>query len=120
MSGMTLSVHVEAAPPSRRELLLALLGWAEAVRHAPGLVQASVSEDVEAEAAFELRAEWGTEEALEAHLRSDVFGVLVGAAEVLSLSLRVSVARVADEYGLDVIKKRREARWVAAQRREEA
>jgi hypothetical protein len=32
----------------------------------------------------------------------------------------MSVARVADEYGLDVIKKRREARWAAAQRREEA
>jgi quinol monooxygenase YgiN len=120
VSGMTLSARVEAAPPSRRELVLALLGWAEAVRQAPGLVHASVSEDVEAEATFELRAEGGTEEALEAHLRSDVFGVLVGAAEVLSLSLRVTVARVADEYGLDVIKKRREARWVAAQRREEA
>ena len=78
------------------------------------------AEDIEAEAAFELKADWRTEEALEAYLRSDVFGVLVGAAEVLSLSVRVSVARVADEYGLDVIKKRREARWVAAQRREEA
>jgi quinol monooxygenase YgiN len=120
MSGMTLSVHVVATPPSRRELVQALVGWAEAVRHAPGVVQASVSEDVEAEAAFDLRAEWDTEAALEAHLGSDVFGVLVGAAEVLSLSVRVSVARVADEYGLDVIKKRREARWAAALRREEA
>jgi quinol monooxygenase YgiN len=120
MSGMTLSVHVVATPPSRRELVLALVGWAEAVRHAPGVVHASVSEDVEVEAAFDLRAEWDTEEALEAHLRSDVFGVLVGAAEVLSLSVRVSVARVADEYGMDVIKQRREARWAAAQRRQEA
>lgn len=120
MSTLTLSARVVVAPPSRRELILALVGWAEAVRHAPGLVHASVSEDVEVEAAFEVRAEWGTEEALEEHLRSDVFGVLVGAAEVLSLSVRVSVARVADEYGLDVIKKRREARWAAAQRRDEA
>jgi quinol monooxygenase YgiN len=117
MSAMTLSVHVVATPPSRRELVQALVGWAEAVRHAPGVRQASVSEDVELEAAFELRAEWDTEEALEEHLRSDVFGVLVGAAEVLSLSVRVSVARVADEYGMDVIKKRRDARWAAAQRR---
>ena len=120
MSTMTLSVHVVATPPSRRELVLALVGWAEAARQQPGLVRASVSEDLEVEAAFELRAEWGTEEALEAHLRSDAFGILVGAAEVLSVSVRMSVARVADEYGLDVIKKRREARWVAAQRREEA
>jgi quinol monooxygenase YgiN len=117
---MTLSVHVVATPPSRRELVLALVGWAEAVRQAPGVVHASVSEDVEVEAAFDLRAEWDTEEALEAHLRSDVFGVLVGATEVLSLSVRVSVARVADEYGMDVIKQRREARWAAAQRRQEA
>jgi len=120
VSGATLSVRVVATPPSRRELVLALVGWGEAVRHAPGVVHASVSEDVEVEAAFELRADWDTEEALEAHLGSDVFGVLVGAAEVLSLSVRVSVARVADEYGLDVIKKRREARWAEAQRRREA
>ena len=120
MSGMALSVQMAATPVSRRELVLALVGWAEAARQQPGLVRASVSEDLEVEAAFELRAEWGTEEALEAHLRSDVFGVLVGAAEVLSLSVRVSVARVADEYGLDVIKKRREARWAEAQRRREA
>jgi hypothetical protein len=33
---------------------------------------------------------------------------------VLSPSVRASVARVADEYGLDVIKKRREASWAAA------
>jgi len=120
MSTMTLSARFVATPASRRELVLALVGWAEAVRRAPGLVQASVAEDVEAEAAFELRAEWDTENALEAHLLSDTFGVLLGATEVLALSVRVSVARTADQYGMDVIKKRREARWAAAQRREEA
>ena len=120
MSGMTLSVHVVATPLSRRELVLALVGWADAVRQERGLVRASVSEDVEVEAAFDLRSEWDAEEALEAHLRSDAFGILVGAAEVLSLSVRVSVARIADEYGLDAMKGRREARWAAAQRREEA
>jgi quinol monooxygenase YgiN len=120
VSAMTLSTRVVGTPPSRRELVLALVGWAEAVRRERGLLEANVSEDIEAEAAFELRSEWDTEEALEAHLASDVFGVLLGAAEVLGLSLRVRAARAADEYGLDVIKKRREARWAAAQRREQA
>jgi quinol monooxygenase YgiN len=117
VSTTTLSVRVVGTPASRRELLQALLGWAEAARRTPGLLQAGVAEDVETEACFELVAEWETEQALGAHLVSDTFGVLMGAAEVLGLSVRVSVARVADEYGLDVIKKRREARWAAAQRR---
>lgn len=120
MSTMSLRARVVATPASRRELVQALVGWAEAVRQAPGLVHASVAEDVEVEAAFDLVAEWGTEKELEAHLLSDTFGVLLGAAEVLGLSVRVSVARTADQYGMDVIKKRREARWAAAQRREEA
>jgi quinol monooxygenase YgiN len=117
---MTLSARVVATPATRRELVQALVGWAEAARRERGLLKASVAEDVEVEAAFELVAEWETERELEAHLLSDVFGVLLGAAEVLGLSVRVGVARAADEYGLDVIKKRREARWAAAQRREEA
>lgn len=116
---MTLSVRVAATALSRRELALALVGWAESVRREPGLVRANVSEDVELESAFELRADWGTEEALESHLRSEAFGVLVGAAEVLGLSVRVIVARVVEEYGLDVIKKRREAHWAEAQGRRE-
>jgi quinol monooxygenase YgiN len=120
MSTMTLSVRVVATPSSHRELVQALVGWAVAVRQTPGLLRASVSEDVELEAAFELLAEWETKEALETHLLSDSFGVVVGAAEVLSLSLRATVARTVDEYGTDVIKKRREARWAAAQRRQEA
>ena len=120
MSTMNLSARVVATPASRRELMQALVGWAEAARRAPGLLRAGVAEDVEVEACFELVAEWENEKELEAHLLSDTFGVLMGAAEVLGLSVRVSVARVADEYGMDVIKKRREARWAAAQRREEA
>ena len=117
---MILSARVVGTPASRRELLQTLVGWAEAARRAPGLLRAGVAEDVETEACFELVAEWETEQALGAHLLSDTFGVLVGAAEVLGLSVRVSVARTADEYGMDAIKKRREARWAAAQRREEA
>lgn len=118
MSGIVLSARVAATASSRRELELALVGWAGALRQAPGIVRASVAEDVEVESAFELRAEWETGEAFEAHLGSDAFGVLVGAAEVLSLPIRLSVSQVVEEYGLDVIKKRREARWAAAQRRE--
>lgn len=118
--GVVLSVRIAGAPSSRRELLQALLAWVAAVRQSPGVDGAGASEDVEAEAVFEVWAQWDTEDALEAHLRSDSFGVLVGAADVLGLSVRLSVARVTDEFGLDVIRKRREALRAEAQGRRQA
>jgi quinol monooxygenase YgiN len=117
---VSLSARVVSTHASRRELLQALVDWAEATRRAQGNVRAGVAEDVEVEAAFELVAEWQREEDLEAHLLSDTFGVLVGAAQVLAFSVRLNVGRTVEEYGLDVIKKRREARWAEAQRRTEA
>jgi quinol monooxygenase YgiN len=117
---MSLSARLVGTPGSRRELMQALTGWAEAARRAPGSVRAGVAEDVEVEAAFELVAEWETEKDLEAHLLSDTFGVLMGAAEVLAISMHVSVGRTTDEHGMDVIRKRREARWAEAQRRRQA
>ena len=81
---ITLQVRIEAHPPQRRELVQALSRWAEAVRSQPELESCRLYEDLEQPGVYGLIAVWETERALEAHLRSEPFGVLQGALEVLA------------------------------------
>jgi len=103
VSSMVLSARVLAHPSARRELLQALVDWAATARHSTGALVSNVYEDAEASAVFGLVAEWESPSALEAHLRSDAFGVLLGAMELLAKPARLTVARAADEYGTDAL-----------------
>jgi quinol monooxygenase YgiN len=103
VSTTVLSARAVAHPSGRRELLQALLDWAATVRHSPGALAANVFEDVETPGVFGLVGEWESTPALEAHLRADAFGVLLGALELLAKPARLTVARAADEYGTDAL-----------------
>lgn len=80
----TLQVRIVAHPPQRRELVHALSRWAEEARSQPELDSCHLYEDLEEPGVYGLVAAWKTEEALEAHLRSEPFGILQGALEVLA------------------------------------
>lgn len=88
---IVLQVRIEAHPPQRRELVHALLRWAEAARSELGIDSCRLYEDLELPGVFGLVAEWETESALEAHLLSESFGVLQGALEVLARPGRFEV-----------------------------
>jgi len=103
VNAIVLSARVGAHPSARRELLQALLDWAATARHSTGALVSNVYEDAEASAVFGLVAEWESPSALEAHLRSDAFGVVLGALELLAKPARLTVARAADEYGKDAL-----------------
>ncbi len=113
MTKMLFSAHVVPQPSARRELLQALLGWAGSVREGPGLVGASVYEDVENPAAFHVETEWTNASALEDHLRSGSFGALLGGFELLAQPARLVVTTMTEPYGADpltAIRKLREGR----------
>jgi len=88
---IALQVRIEAHPPQRRELVHALLRWAEAARSEPELDSCRLYEDLEEPGVFGLLAAWKTEQALEAHLRSEPFGILQGALEVLARPARFEI-----------------------------
>jgi len=96
---IVLSGRIEAHPAERRELFQALLAWTATTRKDAGVLAAHVYEDLEAPAAFNLVSEWRTPSALDAHLRSDAFGVLLGALKVLARPHRMAVTR--PDAGLD-------------------
>ncbi len=103
MSAVLLSARVVARTSSRRELVQALLEWATAARREPGSRAANVYEDVEMPAVFWLTTQWDGEAALQAHLRSCPFGVLLGALELLAQSARLTVTRATGEDGTDAL-----------------
>lgn len=88
---LVLQVRIEAHPPQRRELVHALLRWAEAARCGPELESCRLYEDLEEPGVFGVAARWNSEMALEAHLRSESFAVLQGALEVLAQPVRFEV-----------------------------
>jgi quinol monooxygenase YgiN len=92
-----LSARIVANPAERRELSQALLVWAAAARREADLVAAHVYEDLEVPSVFGLASQWRVAAALDAHLRSDTFGVLLGALKILARSHRVTVSSPNDE-----------------------
>lgn len=103
------------------ELLQALLEWAAAARldSDPGGPTVQVYEDVESHSTFALHAEWRSVPALDAHVSSDPFGVLLGALQLLAQSVQISVGGETVEYGSDplsVIRRLRETAGASANR----
>jgi quinol monooxygenase YgiN len=103
LSGVVLSARVVSRASARRELLQALLEWAANTRRESGVHVANAYEDAESPAVFGLVAEWDGEAALEGHLRSYGFGVLLGALELLTQSARLTVTRATGEDGKDAL-----------------
>lgn len=92
-----LSARIVAYPAERRELSQALLVWAAAARQETDVVAAHVYEDLEAPAVFSLATEWRSAAALDAHMRSDAFGILLGALKVLAGPHQMTVTRPDDD-----------------------
>jgi quinol monooxygenase YgiN len=95
---IVMCARVESEVPKRRELMAALLDWAAAVRAAPGGMSASVHEDVEVAGAYCLLSSWPDVQALECHVNSAEFSILLGALNVLG---RWSEIAVMQEAALD-------------------
>jgi quinol monooxygenase YgiN len=88
---MMLWARIETQLPRRRELVLALLDWAAAVRREPGVIAAHLSEDLEEAGVYCLVSSWRSSDALETHLASPDFGVLAGALQVLGHRSQIAV-----------------------------
>jgi quinol monooxygenase YgiN len=70
-------------PVKRRELLQTLSSIAEQVRNESGCLKATVFQNVEDDNELLLIEEWSTQKDSDAHLDSDLFTVLKGAAGLM-------------------------------------
>lgn len=75
--------RIEAKPGGRRELVQALLEWADAARGSGG-PDTHLYEDLEGAQVFCFVSQWPDLGSLERHVRGQPFGGLVGAVELLA------------------------------------
>ena len=90
---------MQARVASRRELQQALLSWLDAARSDAAVAQARVYEDVIVPGVFALEADTLNDAALDVHVHSDAFAVLLGALNVLAEHVHLSVAHLAKDFG---------------------
>jgi quinol monooxygenase YgiN len=82
--------RIEAKPGGRRELAQALLEWAAAARGADG-PDTRLYEDMEGAHVFCFVSQWPDVQSLARHARSQPFGGLIGAIELLASSSVVTM-----------------------------
>ena len=88
-----LKVQVEAEAPQRRELVQALIASSAAARQEPGSAETRISEDLEQPGVYYLTSRWRSAPDFEAYVGGTVFGILLGALEVLGRRSRIELTR---------------------------
>jgi hypothetical protein len=90
---------MQARVASRRELQQALLSWLDAARKDDAVEQARVYEDVMLPGVFALEADMLTGAAVDVHVHSEAFAVLIGALNVLAEHVHLSVSQLTKDFG---------------------
>ena len=98
------STKISVPPENLKEFLQTLHSLIGRIRHERGCVSYNLYQDVESEEAFILNGEWETKADLDNHLRSDRFGVLMGALNLLSDTPEISLNTLAHTAGIEAFK----------------
>ena len=103
-----LEIRTTVLPQKQMEFLQSYLTAIPRVRRQPGCIRCNLFRDMEDGNSFLLMGEWQTQEALDRHIGSDQFGILMAAADVLCEQKDVEVNTVAHTSGMESIKRSRQ------------
>jgi quinol monooxygenase YgiN len=98
------NTKISVIPENRKEFLQTLHSLIDSVRSEQGCVSHNVYEDVEDENSFIIIEEWETQADLDNHLRSDRFGVLLGALSLSSETPEIRCSTLAETAGIEALK----------------
>jgi len=99
-----LEIRMTVLPQKQMEFLQSYLTAIPRVRKQPGCIRCTLSRDMEDGNSFILTGEWQTQEALDAHIRSEQFGILMAAADVLGEQREVQMNTIAHTEGMEAIR----------------
>jgi quinol monooxygenase YgiN len=99
----TMTIRAAAHEACRRELQQALVSWAAAATADGTVRSAHVCEDVLAPGVFGIEADMDDGAGLDAHLRSAVFGALMGALTVLARDVAVAIRQPVPAFGTNAL-----------------
>jgi quinol monooxygenase YgiN len=95
-------------PEKRSELLQTLRSMTEEIRKKKGCMNCFFYQDVDNENIFRVIEEWETQEELDSHLKSDIFGALIGMKSLLVERADINIKVVSYTAGMEAVKKARE------------
>jgi quinol monooxygenase YgiN len=107
-AGMTIGTVRILPPPDRYAAVLEVLRSVQGpIRAQPGCAACDIFDEKGPEPAILLFERWGTEEAFEAHVRSDVYRRILGAIDLSGDRPDVRFDRVTSSEGIELIERRR-------------
>ena len=104
--GITMNVLIE----KRTEVMQTLLSMIEPTEKEKGCLSCHVFRDIEDKNVFSLIEEWETRDALDDHIRSDRFGVLLGTKSLLCEPQHIEIHTVSHSEGMETVKAARAKR----------
>ncbi len=100
-------VNASASREKRTEVFQTLASVVLVSRGARGCLRCQFCQDGEDDTAFALIEEWQSREALDEHLQSQVFGVLLGLMPLLREPLGMRLCTVAALEGMEAVRRAR-------------
>ncbi|KPK30468.1 MAG: hypothetical protein AMK69_03075 [Nitrospira bacterium SG8_3] len=98
------STVISVPSENRKEFLQTLHLLLGGIRGEQGCIKYNVYQDVENQKVFILIEEWETQADLDRHLRSDKFGVLLGALKLLSDTPEIKFSMLAQTTEIEVLR----------------
>jgi quinol monooxygenase YgiN len=102
------SIHMNVAPKKRKELFQTIQALVDSIRVEEGCLSCHLYQDTGNKNIFSMIEEWENKEDLDKHLRSECFGVLLGAMNLLSKQPEIKFNTVSDTAGIEALKEVRE------------
>jgi quinol monooxygenase YgiN len=97
------TIMMTVPPEKRKEVLQTLTAILGPIRREHGCIRCNCYVDVEAENNIYFRAEWKNSEDLDTHLRSALFGVLIGAMKLLKIEPDIWFNTISSTTGAEEI-----------------
>jgi quinol monooxygenase YgiN len=98
------STRISIPPENRKEFLQTLNPLMGRIRNEKGCIRYNVYQDVENANDFMFIEEWETQADLDEHLRSDRFGVLLGALRLLSDTPEIRFSLIGQTTEIEALK----------------
>lgn len=100
---IVVTIRIIVHPDNRKEFLQTAKSLFDRIRNEKGCLSYRFYQDIENENAFIFVAEWETQADLDNHIRSDSFGVLLGAMNLLSEAPEIKFNAVSYTAGMEAV-----------------
>ena len=104
---MVMMALLAARPEKRGELVHSVRSLLGEIRRQEGCLGCFLGQDVEAETSLLLSSVWDTRDSFDGHLRSDLFGALLGASSLLAAPVEIRFSAAGSAGFTEVIERAR-------------